>query len=405
VIMLTAVIRGVEGFPVAALKIITIKAMSKIIDNTKNRYRENIERLLVGTDIAFNGDNPWDIRVYNSDLYQRILTQGSLGLGEAYMDEWWDCHQLDELFNKICQAQLENKVVVDPQTFMNRILGFVVNRQSLQHAPELIKWHYDIGNDLYSRMLDKRLTYSCGYWKDAKNLDEAQEHKFDLICRKLNLQAGQKILDIGCGWGSFMKFAVERYRVSCVGVTLSREQVALGKELCQDMPIEIRLMDYRELHENFDHIVSIGMFEHVGFKNYGEYMRVANRCLKDGGLFLLHTIGSSKSRITVDAWMGKYIFPDSMLPSIKQIGKAAEGQFVIEDVHNFGADYDKTLMCWFDNFSKNWQAIIENYDHRFFLMWKYYLLSCAGAFRARDNQLWQIVLSKNGVPGGYTSVR
>jgi len=379
--------------------------MSKLIDNTQNRFRDNLERLLEGTDINFNGNNPWDIRVYNADLYQRILTQGSLGLGEAYMDEWWDCHQLDELFHKICLAHLENKVVVDPQTFINRLWGLVTNRQSRQLAPELIKWHYDIGNDLYSAMLDKRLTYSCGYWKDAKTLDEAQEHKFDLICRKLGFQAGQKILDIGCGWGSFMKYAAEKYQVSCVGVTLSAEQHALGQALCRDLPIDIRLVDYRELNESFDHIVSIGMFEHVGYKNYSEYMRVVRRCLKDDGLFLLHTIGGSKSVITVDAWMGKYIFPESMLPSIKQIAKAAEKKLVIEDLHNFGADYDKTLMCWFENFSRNWQTIIDNYDHRFFLMWKYYLLSCAGAFRARDNQLWQIVFSKNGVPGGYTSVR
>lgn len=229
--------------------------MSKLIDNTQNRFRENLERLLEGTGIAFNGNNPWDVRVYNAALYQRILTQGSLGLGEAYMDEWWDCHQLDELFNKICLAHLEDKVIVDPQTFINRLWGFVTNRQSRQLAPELIKWHYDIGNDLYSAMLDKRLTYSCGYWKNTKTLDEAQEHKFDLICRKLGFQPGQKILDIGCGWGSFMKYAAEKYRVSCVGVTLSVEQHALGRELCRDLPIEVRLADYRELNETFDHIV------------------------------------------------------------------------------------------------------------------------------------------------------
>jgi cyclopropane-fatty-acyl-phospholipid synthase len=379
--------------------------MNKIIDNTRNRFRDNIEKLLKGTDIAFNGNNPWDIRVYNANLYERILTQGSLGLGEAYMDGWWDCDQLDELFNKICLARLEGRVTVDPKTIFNRLLGLVSNRQSKQLAPDLIKWHYDIGNDLYRAMLDKRLTYSCGYWQEANTLDQAQEHKFELICRKLHLLPGQKILDIGCGWGSFMKYAVEKYDVYCVGVTLSEEQLALGKELCGDLPIEIRLADYREPHELFDHVVSIGMFEHVGYKNYRQYMKVVRKCLKDNGLFLLHTIGSNKSVITVDAWMGKYIFPESMLPSVKQIANAAEKKLVIEDLHNFGADYDKTLMCWFDNFSNNWETIKDNYDDRFFRMWKYYLLSCAGAFRARDNQLWQVVLSKNGVPGGYVPVR
>jgi cyclopropane-fatty-acyl-phospholipid synthase len=254
-------------------------------------------------------------------------------------------------------------------------------------------------------MLDRRLTYSCGYWKNAKTLDEAQEHKFDLICRKLNLQPGQRILDIGCGWGSFMKYAAEKYHVSCVGITLSQKQLALGNELCQGLPIEIRLMDYRDLREQFDHVVSIGMFEHVGYKNYSDYMLVVRSCLKNNGLFLLHTIGGNKSTIINDPWIEKYIFPGGMLPSINQISKAIEGRFVMEDWHNFGADYDRTLMCWYANFSANWVNIKDRYDDRFFRMWKYYLLSCAGAFRARDNQIWQVILSKNGVPGGYVSIR
>ena len=379
--------------------------MNKVIDNSQNKFRAKLEKLLEGTDIVFNGNNPWDINVYNSNLYERILTQGSVGLGEAYMDGWWDSNQLDELFNKFCSAQIKSRVILDPQSIKNGLWAYFINRQSKHLVSKIVKHHYDIGNDLYRLMLDARLTYSCGYWKEAKTLDQAQEHKFDLICRKLNLQSGQRILDIGCGWGSFMKYAVEKYNVSCVGITLSSEQIALCRELCADLPIEIPFADYRDLNETFDHIVSIGMFEHVGYKNYSHYMKVARKCLKDDGLFLLHTIGGNKSVVSVDPWMDKYIFPGGMLPSIKQIAKAIEGKFVMEDWHNFGADYDKTLMCWFENFSENWETIKDNYDDRFFLMWKYYLLSCAGAFRARGNQLWQIVLSKNGVKGGYISVR
>ncbi|TAK65141.1 cyclopropane fatty acyl phospholipid synthase [Methylobacter sp.] len=379
--------------------------MNKIIDNTQNRFRTKLERLLEGSNVVFNGDNPWDIDVYNSDLYERILTQGSLGLGEAFMDGWWDSVQLDELFNKLCSAQIKSRVMLHPHALKNGLWAYFSNRQSKNRTSHIIKHHYDIGNELYHAMLDTRLTYSCGYWKNAKSLDEAQEHKFELICRKLNLQPGQRVLDIGCGWGSFMKYAVEKYEVSCVGVTLSNEQLALCKSLCADLPIEIRFADYRELNETFDHIVSIGMFEHVGYKNYRQYMQVVRRCLKDDGLFLLHTIGGNKSVITVDPWIDKYIFPGGVLPSIKQISKAIEGKFVVEDWHSFGADYDKTLMCWFENVSKNWESLADNYDDRFFRMWKYYLLSCAGAFRARGNQLWQIVLSKNGVQGGYVSVR
>jgi cyclopropane-fatty-acyl-phospholipid synthase len=265
--------------------------------------------------------------------------------------------------------------------------------------------HYDMGNELYKAMLDKRLTYTCGYWKNAKNLDEAQEAKLDLVCRKLNLKPGQRILDIGCGWGSFMKFAAEKYGVSCVGVTVSKEQIALGKELCKGLPVEFRLEDYRDVNEQFDHVVSLGMFEHVGYKNYDEFMQVAHRCLKDGGLFLLHTFGNPVSEKAPDPWFHKYIFPNGMAPSIAQIGTAIEGKFIMEDWHNFGFDYSLTLKAWYDNFEAAWPSLKHLYNDRFYRMWRYYLLSLSGNFGARGFQLWQIVLSKEGVKGGYTSVR
>jgi cyclopropane-fatty-acyl-phospholipid synthase len=379
--------------------------MSKVLDDTQNAYRTKLEKFLADKNIAFNGPKPWDIKVYDSSLYERMLTEGSIGFGEAYMDGWWDCDQLDELFHHLCTGHSVYKVKHYPQAIKNRLWAYFTNRQSKSLAAKTIKRHYDLGNDLYRSMLGKHLAYSCGYWQHAKTLDQAQEHKFDLICRKLNLQPGQRLLDIGCGWGEFMKYAVENYAVACVGITLSEDQYTFGKAFCANLPIEIRLADYRELDEIFDHIVSIGMFEHVGYKNYNEFIIIVRRCLQDEGLFLLHTIGGNKSVISVHQWLEKYIFPGGMLPSIKQISNATEGQFVMEDWHNFGSDYDKTLMCWYENFSTNWKAIQQNYDDRFFRMWEYYLLSCAGGFRARSNQLWQIVFSKNGVPGGYHSVR
>jgi cyclopropane-fatty-acyl-phospholipid synthase len=250
-------------------------------------------------------------------------------------------------------------------------------------------------------MLDKRMVYTCGYWKDAKTLDEAQEAKLDLTCKKLNLKPGMKVLDIGCGWGSFAKYAAEKYKVKVVGITVSKEQAVLAKALCKGLPIEIRLQDYRDLNEKFDRIVSLGMFEHVGYKNYKTYMKVVHRCLKDDGLFLLHTIGGNKSVKSTDPWIDKYIFPNSMLPSIKQMGDAIEDYFVMEDWHNFSADYDKTLMAWYNNFENSWNKLKDDYDERFHRMWRYYLLACAGTFRARKSQLWQIVLSKDGIKEGY----
>ncbi|MEK7540453.1 MAG: cyclopropane fatty acyl phospholipid synthase [Patescibacteria group bacterium] len=363
--------------------------------------KQTVENILALADIRINGEHPWDIQVHNEKLFDRVLAQGSLGLGEAYMDGWWDVQSLDQFFTRVLNARLETKIPRNIGLIFSAVKARLMNQQSKSKAFEVGEAHYDIGNDLYQAMLDARLTYTCGYWKEAATLNEAQEAKLDLVCQKLKLKPGQRVLDIGCGWGSFLKFAAEKYGIQGVGVTVSTEQVALARELCAGLPIEIRLQDYREVKESFDHVVSLGMFEHVGVKNYRTYMEVASRCLKDDGLFLLHTIGGNKSVTHTDAWIEKHIFPNSMLPSVAQIGTSIEGLFVMEDWHSFGAYYDHTLMAWFQNFDHAWPELREKYGDRFYRMWKYYLLSCAGSFRARRNQLWQVVLSKHGVPGGY----
>jgi cyclopropane-fatty-acyl-phospholipid synthase len=367
--------------------------------------KQNVQNILDLADIKLNGDRPWDIKVRNPGFYSRVLAGGSLALGESYMDGWWECDNLDQFFHRILKANLDKEVVNLRQLIWAVLKAKLINRQSISRAHVVGKKHYDVGNDLYSLMLDKRLTYSCGYWKNTKTLDSAQEAKLDLICKKLGLKKGMRVLDIGCGWGSFAKFAAEKYKVKVVGITVSKEQVKLGRELCKGLPVEIKLQDYRSLRGKYDRIVSVGMIEHVGCKNYRTYMKVANRCLKKDGLFLLHTIGGNVSVNDVDPWIDKYIFPNGMLPSVKQLSKASEGLFIMEDWHNFGTDYDKTLMAWHKNFIGNWDKIKDKYDVRFFRMWKYYLLCCAGSFRARKNQLWQIVFSKEGLKEGYTSIR
>ena len=356
--------------------------------------------------IEVNGPNPWDIQIYNKDFYKRALSEAELGIGESYMDGWWECEKIDELIFRVIRTRLDEKVKRKFSIVFNILLAKVFNLQSKKRAFIIGEKHYDLGNDLFQNMLDKRMNYSSAYWKDADNIDDAQENKLELICKKLYLEPGMKVLDIGCGWGAFGKYAAEKYNVETVGITVSKEQAALGKEMCKNLPVEIRLQDYREINDKFDHIISVGMIEHVGYKNYRIYFQLANRCLKDDGLFLLHTIGDVKSLKTADAWTVKYIFPNGMPPSVSQLGKAIEGLFVMEDWHNFGADYDKTLMAWYKNFNTSWDKIKENYSERFYRMWKYFLLSSAGAFRARSkSQLWQIVLSKKGVVGGYKSVR
>jgi cyclopropane-fatty-acyl-phospholipid synthase len=300
-----------------------------------------------------------------------------------------------------------NRRVAARRLLLDMLVAKVVNLQTKSRAFRVGREHYDIGNELYERMLDRRMMYSCAYWKDAADLDAAQEAKLDLSARKLGLEPGMRVLDIGCGWGGTAQFFAERYGCEVVGVTVSREQAEYGRELCRGLPVEIRLQDYRDVHERFDRVVSIGMFEHVGYRNYRTFMEAVRRNLAEEGLLLLHTIGGNRSVHQGDPWLSRYIFPNSMLPSAKQITTAAEGLFVLEDWHNFGAHYDTTLQHWFANFRAHWPELRDSYGYseRFARMWTYYLLSCAGSFRARHNQLWQVVLSPHGVPGGYQAPR
>lgn len=359
-----------------------------------------LQRLLDEADVRVNGTRPWDIQVHNEALYSRVLARGSLGLGEAYMDRWWDCGQLDQFFCRVLSAHQDSQLRTWPAT-LRTIAARLTNLQRPARAFHVGRQHYDIGNDLYQRMLDRRLIYSCGYWNDASTLEEAQEAKLDLVCQKLDFRPGQHVLDIGCGWGGAARFAAERYGVSVVGTTVSEEQAVFATKHCAGLPVKIQLQDYRATKGSFDRIFSIGMFEHVGYKNYDAFMNVVRRTLKKRGRFLLHTIGNNRPAVQCDPWFETYIFPNSMLPSASQIARAFDGQFVLEDWQNFGADYDRTLMAWHQNFIEAWPELQHRYGDRFGRMWTYYLLSCAGMFRARKAQTWQVLLSDGGIPGGF----
>jgi len=360
--------------------------------------------MLAQADVRLDGDRPWDLQVHDPKLFARVFAHGSLGLGEAYMDGWWDAGRLDQFFARVIAARLDRRLAL-PRKAARWALGHLVNLQSGRRAWRVGERHYDLGNDLFERMLDRRMIYSCGYWKAADTLDEAQEAKLDLCCRKLGLKPGMHLLDIGCGWGGMARYAAEHYGVSVVGLTVSREQAEYARRLCADFPVEIRVEDYREHRGTYDRVVSIGMFEHVGHRNYRTYMNVARKLMDPEGLFLLHSIGRNYSLTRTDPWIEKYIFPNSMVPSPRQITRAAEHLFVIEDWHNFGADYDRTLMAWHDNFQKAWPDLSRHYDERFRRMWQFYLMASAASFRTRDNQLFQILLSPRGVPGGYRAPR
>jgi len=357
-----------------------------------DKYSEFLE----GVDIEINGSRPWDLQVYNQDLYKSILFNGSLGFGESYMKGWFDCDRLDLFFEKILSSGIYNEIG-GASLFFGKMKSKLRNLQSVSRAFQVAERHYDIGNDLFSLMLDKTMMYTCGYWtKDVSTLEESQLAKLDLVAKKLNLKAGMKILDIGCGWGGAAKHFANNYGVTVIGITISKEQIEYAKQNSDNMDVEFRLMDYRDLDEKFDAIYSIGMFEAVGYKNYEEFFEVVRSCLKEEGAFLLHTIGGNESTTTADPWVEKYIFPNGMMPSAEQIAKASEGIFIFDDWHNIGPHYDKTLMCWYDNFVNNYEKLKDKYDNEFYRMWTYWLLSSAANFRSRSLQLWQVLFSIEG---------
>jgi cyclopropane-fatty-acyl-phospholipid synthase len=362
------------------------------------------KELLSHADIEINGSRPWDMQIYDPRTIDRVLASGNLGLGESYMEGWWDCAALDQFFCRVMESGLDTKVGKAEIAF-HAIRAQILNLQSAKRAWQVGQKHYDIGNDVFEAMLDSRMTYTCGYWAAARDLEAAQEAKLDLICQKLGLKADMRLLDIGCGWGSLMNFAAEHYGVRCVGLTISQEQVALGKTRAHPH-VEFRLQDYRafrvEPGQEFDRVASVGMFEHVGIKNFAAFFDCLKNNMKRDGLCVLHTIAKRRrAGAGVDPFLDRYIFPNGALPSLGQVVDVAELEFVIEDVHNFGADYDRTLLAWHARFDAAWPTLSKSYDERFRRMWRYYLLSCAGAFRARDTQLLQFVLSPKGVPGGY----
>ena len=367
-------------------------------------YQRAVNELLAGSDVKINGSRAWDIHVHDERFFQRVAAQGSLGAGESYMDGWWDCEQLDEMLTRILRHDIEQHLR-SPRGLLLAVTARLINMQSRRRAFEVGKQHYDLGDDLYERMLDPRMIYTCAYWDHMSSLDAAQEAKLDLVARKIGIQRDSRVLDIGCGWGGAAQFMAECYGASVTGVTVSKNQQKTAQKRCAGLPVEILFEDYRSITGNFDAIYSLGMFEHVGVRNYRTYLKKVHDLLRPEGLFLLHTIGSNESSVATDPWIEKYIFPNGQLPSLAQIASAAEGLWVIEDFHSMGVNYDRTLMAWSANFERHWPEIAPRYGERFRRMWHFWLMASAANFRARQTQLWQIVLSPKGVPGGYHAVR
>ncbi len=371
----------------------------------------NLRALLGDADIRIDGGRPWDLQVHDERLFHRVMAEGSLGAGMAYMDGWWDVEQLDDFFCRLLRAGLDQRMrnlVVLGQIMVSRI----ANLQSRWRSRRVAEQHYDLSNPLYQAMLGSTMQYTCAYYGPdgaETTLDEAQRAKMDLVARKLHLEPGMRVLELGGGFGELARFLADRHGCEVVSYNISRRQVEYARTLCKGLPVEICQQDYREAagrSDQFDRVVSVGLMEHVGPKNYRGFFELVRDRLKAGGLALIHTIGGNISRTRADRWINKYIFPGGVIPSERQLARAREGLFVLEDWHNFGPDYDRTLMNWEANFVAAWPQLkdSEQLDERFYRMWRYYLLSCAGAFRARGLHLWQLVLSHGDVPR-YRPVR
>lgn len=372
---------------------------------------EKIVNLLAHADIKINGGRAWDMQINDGRALKLIAAEPSLGAGESYMEGWWDCQSLDEFFFRVLR-HIDLKKIYHPLTlFTFLIKNFFVNQQSKLRSTQVAKLHYNLDNELYAAMLGPSMAYTCAYWREAQSLDAAQNAKYDLICRKLHLQPGEKVLELGCGFGGFAKYAAENYGVSLTSINISSEQMRYARRLCLHLPVELVECDYRDQQRynphriKFDKVVSIGLCEHIGYRNYAHFLRIVRENIKEDGLFLLHTIGKNHSHTFTDPWIQKYIFPQGMLPSLKLLSGHSEPYFVMEDVHNFSVDYDKTLVAWYQNFEQAWPQLACRHSEKFRRIWRYYLLSCAGGFRARSMQLYQLILSPRGELNGYLSCR
>jgi len=352
--------------------------------------------VLTAAGVEINGDAPWDLQVHDDRLYSRVMREGTLGFGDAYVEGWWDAPALDQFLERMIRGRIDREIRDNWVLLAHAVRARLLNLQAVTRAFEIAERHYDLGNDLYEAMLDRRMVYTCAYWNGARNLDAAQEAKLDLVCRKLGLRPGSRVLELGCGWGGFASFAAERYGAKVVGLTVSREQVTWAQERYGHLDVDIRLEDYRHATGSYDAVVSIGLMEHVGPKNYRQYMELVERCLAPDGVAFVHTIGGNRVRGQIDPWFHKHIFPNAVLPSLSQMTAAMEDLLVPEDVHNIGEHYDPTLMAWWENFDAAWPQLRMRYGEPLYRTWKYYLMMSAAAFRARYLHLFQIVMTREG---------
>lgn len=329
--------------------------------------------------------------------WNRFLKEGLFGLGEEYIKGNWQVERLDELIVHLIEnyAHTQSKWNIRILAYLAHSVLF--NPQSGRGAFVVGERHYDLGNDLYRAMLDSSMSYTCGVWRGGQSLEDAQRMKLRTICEKLELSPGMRVLDIGCGWGNFAELAAQEYGARVVGLTISKEQAQFARERCKDLPVEIRLQDYREFSEPVDRVVSIEMIEAVGRKNLGRFYDTITRSLAPGGLFVLQAISAesfnSRSNVFLDQyvlWLLRHIFPNGYLPRPSDlVGPLTKG-FSVEHQESFGHDYARTLLAWKENFDRNWPSLKAKYGERFWRIWQYYLQGCRAFFLTGRCNVYQL---------------
>jgi len=346
----------------------------------------------------------WGLKIDDASVRRGIARGGIVALGEAYERSEWDCDDLESFMYRVfTSAPPRLSRAAWARLILAALDQRLFNRQRGRGAFDIGMKHYDLGNALFSSMLDESMSYTSGYWARAQTLAEAQEAKLDLICKKLNLQRGQRVLDIGCGWGNFAQFAATRYGARVTGVTVSKEQAALAREHCQGLPVDIRMQDYRAVEGTFDHVVSIEMIEAVGRKNIPAFYKTVDRVLADGGRSVIQAISGDTLSRTSDRgldqyilWLLRYIFPDGYLPKARELIPSRGTNLQVDGWQRLTDDYPQTLRAWARRFNDNWDRLKDSYDEAFRRRWNFYLFGCAAAFRAGLVNVSQVVYRKHG---------
>jgi cyclopropane-fatty-acyl-phospholipid synthase len=364
-----------------------------------------VEKAFASAGVAINGQNPCDISVKDDRFYRAVLQKGSLGLGESYMDGWWSCDDLEEMASRMIGSGLYKFSLRMPIYLLPNLRDNVFNQQSKEMSLRVADRHYAMGNEMFFGFLGKHKNYSCGYYSGTGDLDEAQRLKLDKVCKLLDLQPGDRLLDIGGGWCEFARYAATHYGCEVVSINITDEQIAFAREYCKGASVEVRKCDYRDITGRFNKIAVLAMLTHVGRKNYRKFLEIAHGALEPHGTLLIESVGGHKSHSNCEAWIDKYIFPGGVVPCLSQIDAAASGLFQRTVTDEFGSSYVLTLRAWHRNLIQAWSAHEGRYGERVRRMFEYFFLTTAGSFRARYLLHWHILLKKveRGAASGATA--